>query len=248
MIDISNTDLMTLSTKKQAIDDQIINGAKFHFSIEQNSERWDEMRRGKVTASQASVLLVNHKTKAGKASAGSVGTLSKGAVSLADKIAMQRYDRLAGINEEKFYGADMQRGHDLEDNAADFAERKLFGNTQLLKCGFIEKDSWCGSSPDRIILQSKEGVEIKCPKAEVQWQYYNNPKILLNTYEAQCQFSMYCSGFDIWHLVSYNPSFENDNLKLVHLIVKRDEDAMCRFYEQMGELEKYVTNKLNKLP
>jgi hypothetical protein len=136
-------------------------------------------------------------------------------------------EKVIGSKEESYTNAAMQRGIELESEA-----RLLFQMatglevSQVGMCYYDErKDRSC--SPDGIILEQetfaddfptiKGGLEIKCPSLAVHVEYLLGKK-LPTAYFQQVQGSMYITGLDRWHFVSYYPGME-----LLHIVVERDE-------------------------
>jgi len=157
---------------------------------EQRSEEWFKQRKGYLTASQFGDWL----TKSGK---------------VADKARLTAASRCLA----EFYGCpdaspfesdDMKRGVELEPEA-----RNLFS----LKTGFAvdeigfakSKHGFFGCSPDGI-MQSGEGLEIKCPRLSKLIQYLENDE-LPDDYKAQVHGSMAVTGAKVWWFAAYYPSF-----------------------------------------
>lgn len=224
---------------------EIHNGVTYHYDIAQNSDEWDAIRKGKVTASPAKSLLTSAHTVTGKPRAGSVGALGAGAVSYAKKIAKQRYCSTAGDNDFKHYSKDMERGHETENDAARLFESITGLNTT--EVGFLSKpfdNSIIGCSPDRIILDDNgiicAGLEMKSANSDIQFSRIISPEELEKEHFAQIQFQMYISGANKWYVSSYNDSFEKQSDKLVIREVLRDEKLMEVFNKKLSDLEMYI--------
>lgn len=102
-----------------------------------------------------------------------------------------------------------EQGQLLEPEAKAWFE--ITHDCTVETAGFIVgDDNRCGCSPDGIIAGKKEGVEIKCcqPTNAVR---YAIDGILPPDYELQVHGSLYVTGFDRWHFISYSrqlPKFE----------------------------------------
>ena len=231
--------LSDMVTDEQILsEDKIVDGRIYHYSIAQNTEEWDEIRKGKITASPAKCLLVSAELKSGKASAGSVGRLAKGAVSYAEKIAKQRYSPNAGSNDFKFYSQDMERGHETESTQVGFLSRKL-----------NEVDRLIGCSPDRIIVDEETGIissglEMKSANSDIQFARLRNPNLLIDEHMAQVQFQMFISGANSWYLTSYNESFDDPKDRLIICKILRNNAMIEKFYNQVIEMESYINDVL----
>ena len=172
--------------------------------IEQGSEAWFQAKIGLITGTRfADIMYVNSKTDGYK--------------KLVTRIAGEI---LSGEREETFTNAIMQRGIDLEPEAADvFAE--TFG-VELEEVGMCLPDedhdyaNYIGVSPDR--LMQSTGLEIKCPIITTHFKYMKDNR-LPNEHKWQVQGSMYVTGFDTWVFMSYYP-----NLKPFLIEVKKDEE------------------------
>jgi len=246
--------LSDMVTDEQILSDDIIidNTITYHYSIAQNTEEWDEIRKGKITASPAKCLLVSSELKSGKAAAGSVGRLAKGAVSYAEKIAKQRYSPNAGSNDFKFYSLDMERGHETES-----AANQLFQDITGIKTtqvGFLsrklnEVDRLIGCSPDRIILDQEtgliiSGLEMKSANSDIQFARLRNPNLLVDEHMAQVQFQMFISGANSWYLTSYNESFDDPKDRLIICKILRNNAIIEQFHNQVIEMESYINDVL----
>lgn len=244
--------LSDMVTDEQILSDDIIfDNVTYHFSIAQNTPEWDEIRKGKITASPAKCLLVSSELKNGKAAAGSIGPLAKGAVSYAEKIAKQRYSPNAGSNDFKFYSQDMERGHEKEFDANQlFQERTGIVTHQV---GFLSKrtreNNITGCSPDRIILDEEtgliiSGLEMKSANSDIHFARLRNPNLLIDEHMAQVQFQMYISGANSWYLTSYNESFDKEEDRLIICKILRNESIIEKFDYQVYAMESYINDVL----
>lgn len=244
--------LSDMITNAPVLSENVIvdNAVTYHYSIAQNSPEWDLIRKGKITASPAKCLLVSSELKSGKAASGSVGSLAKGAVTYAEKIAKQRYSPNAGNNDFKFYSQDMERGHETENEAARLFE-EITGITTN-QVGFVSRslidiDSEIGCSPDRIIVDEdsgiiSSGVEMKSANSDIQFARLRNPSLLIEEHMAQVQFQMYITGARTWYLTSYNDSFDNPSDRLIICRIHRKESTIEHFHNQVLEMESHIND------
>ena len=233
-------------------DRVIDNTVTYHFSIAQNTPEWDEIRKGKITASPAKCLLVHSVLKSGKSAVGSVGTLAKGAITYAEKIAKQRYAPRSGDGDFKFYSQDMERGHETEAAANELFQERTGIKTQ--EVGFLsrklkEVDRLIGCSPDRIIMDEetsliKSGLEMKSANSDIHWARLRNPQLLVDEHMAQVQFQMFISGAGSWYLTSYNASYDRPEDRLIICKILRDDFIIDRFHNQVIEMESYINDVL----
>ena len=233
-------------------DRVVDNTVTYHFSIAQNTPEWDEIRKGKITASPAKCLLVSSNLKSGKAASGSVGRLAKGAVTYAEKIAKQRYSPHASDGDFKFYSQDMERGHETEAEADRLFQERTGVKTH--EVGFLsrqlkEVDRLIGCSPDRIIMDEetsliKSGLEMKSANSDIHWSRLRNPQLLVDDHMAQVQFQMFISGASSWYLTSYNASYDKPEDRLIICKILRDDFIIDRFHNQVIEMESYINDVL----
>ena len=103
------------------------------YDIDQNSEDWDVLRRGKFTASTFADLFMDKKT----------ATYQKAIIKVA-------YEIVTGESEESYSNKWMQRGHEKEPFARENYEMLTFN--ELENGGFWEYNEFVGASPDAKIV------------------------------------------------------------------------------------------------
>ena len=160
---------------------------------EQRSQEWDDLRRGRITASLAKKLV----TPTGKVSTtyrGEIGTI------LAEAMGWQ---------EPEFFNKTywMERGVDLEAEARGMFQAQT--GLMVEEVGFVSHTVWqAGASPDGINLDKRYGAELKCPKpsTHIQWlQEFRKTGDIPKEHLPQCHFGMAITGWDTWHFMSYHP-------------------------------------------
>lgn len=181
---------------------------KFH-DIDQNSEQWDEVRRGKFTASSFSDLFMDKKTAG----------YQKAIIKVA-------YERVTGESEEFYSNKWMQRGHEKEPIAVENYEMLTFNTTE--NGGFYEYSDFIGASPDRKIVGQNGGIEIKCPSFQVYHEYLETKKIP-KAYFWQIHGQLLCTG---WDFIDYMP-FSSPYLKQILVRVERDQDILNQLVERL---------------
>lgn len=175
----------------------------------QRTPEWFESRKGRLTASNFGAWL----TKQDKASEKARRTAAASVLA-----------ELAGFPDPPvFVSADIQRGIDWEPDAIQEFSRL----TGLLvePIGFAQsKHGLFGASPDGLIFETGEGLEIKCPRASKLIQYHLAGK-LPDEYRDQVHGTMAVLGCQSYHFFAYHkglPSF--------HVRVERD-----RYTDEMLE-------------
>lgn len=173
----------------------------FH-DLEQGSIEWFEARAGLPTASEFKTVQAS-----GKGGGESI-TRAKYLRTLAGEI-------LTGEPAPSGYTNDhMARGHEQEDDA-----RRLFSlitDLEPIRVGFV-REGRAGCSPDSLIGENA-GLEIKCAIPAVQIERLQLGR-LPPEHVAQVQGSLWVTGRQHWHFVSYCP-------RLPPLIVKVERDEM----------------------
>lgn len=128
-----------------------------------------------------------------------------------------------------FYGASMEQGNVLEDEAIPWYE--LQHGEKIQRVGFITTDDGrVGCSPDGLL--ERGGIEIKSPEAHTHVGYLLEGA-LPKDYAVQVQACLYVTALPWWKFVSYRRGFP----KLI-LMVERDEKAQDAIAEA---LENFLT-------
>jgi hypothetical protein len=167
--------------------------------VEQYSDEWWALRRGRLTSSQADTLL----TPTGKLSTQYKSTLCR---NLALMLGWQEQDQ------DAFSTVWTDRGSALEQEALNWlaVDRGIEGD----KVGFITNDSvylgLVGDSPDAIYRGAHGSwcpIEIKCPMPATHIKYLLEGT-LPKEYQAQVNFHMAVMGSDEGTFMSYMPGCE----------------------------------------
>ena len=189
----------------------------------QGSPEWLAERDGKVTASRFKDILA--KTKSGPAA------------SRKNYMAEKVLELLTGTVAESFTNAAMEWGTATEPEARQAFEAE----TGLLveEVGFILLNDNVGCSPDGFI-GTYEGLEIKCPNSATHLETLLAGE-MPSTHDGQVQGSMWITGRNVWHFVSYDPRFP-EPLRLFHCVVERDEKYIATL---AAEVEIFVQEMLD---
>jgi hypothetical protein len=185
---------------------------KFYFDLQQHifdpenrfnyqtNPDWLELRADRFTASNAADLLSKGKDADG---------LSKTLKSLINSRAMQ--NRTGWIDDSAVSYSEKEcitRGLVYEDEARKWYQRKT-GRT-VVECGFVERGSYIGCSPDGLVVDELRTVQIKIPM----------PKNFIDDimkdgwkkYEAQCHFERFVCCFKTADLVIYSPELQTGKI------------------------------------
>lgn len=194
------------------------------YNFEQRTEDWYNIRKGKMTASNAEIIIAN----------------GKGLETYIYNLMAEYY---SSAEKENYINADMQRGIDLEPEAR--LEFEFYTDLDVQEVGFIEYNEFIGVSPDGLV--GDDGlIEIKCPNDSIYF------KLLLSNnikpeYIAQMQMQMYVTDRQYCYFVSYNPNFEKS---LYIKKINRDEEMIEKLkkgLERGTELIKEIKKNFRKV-
>lgn len=170
---------------------------------------WLSLRAGKFTGSDFSVMLGNGETKR-------------------KMILEKATEHILGkpCNKDHYVSADMLRGIELESVARQLYIEETFNDVK--EVGFIEKDEYCGCSPDGLVAD--DGIiEIKCPKDTVFVEQKINGKIKPEYY-IQIQYNLYISERKWCDYIAYN-----ENFPILIRRYERDEEMIKNIEELLKD-------------
>lgn len=155
--------------------------------IAQGGDEWFNVRKGKMTASNATAI----------------GNNGKGLETYIVEIMAQEY---SSGEKEQFTSKHIERGNELEPIARSIYE--LQEDVTVQEVGFIELDKYTGCSPDGLINDAG-GIEIKCIDDIKYFKHLiNGEKEVDSGHVWQVQMCLYITGRKWWDLVYYNPNYE----------------------------------------
>lgn len=157
-----------------------------YFDIEQNTELWFELRKGRVTASETDKFLS--------------GLNTKGYLGLVDRVAREKL----GLEVKKRPILDnihTRRGKEREPIARALYELQEMEGHQMGNGGIYLLGEYLGASPDGLVFDDGLG-EIKCPKDEIYDQYELTGK-LPRKYLLQMQMQMFVTGRKWCDFIAY---------------------------------------------
>ena len=199
---------------------------KIHTTIEQGTYEWFNIRREKMTASNARAI----------------GNNGAGFKTYINNLMAETY---SSAIKESYTNEDMERGNELEALARTVYEIET-GN-EVEEVGFIELDEFTGCSPDGLIGEDG-GLEIKCLKDEKYFKVLlEGIETVLSDYIWQIQMCLYVSDRKWWDLVLYNPNYKKSILILKVYPDKKYIDKLIIGLETGKEKIKLIKDKYNKL-
>lgn len=191
------------------------------YKVEQNSDEWFALRRGKFTASTFKDLFMGKETQGYK-----------------DAIYKVAFERLTNTSPESFTNEYIQRGTELEPEARAWYEFEK--NVEVIKAGFFEYNDWIGASPDGLI--GEDGLlEIKCPKYSTMMDYLIK-KELPKTYYYQVHGQLLVTDRQWCDFIAYHPSLPKFVLR-VERKRKIDDEILDKLFEAIKKAETII-NKL----
>ena len=193
--------------------------------MEQGTEEWFKIRKGKMTASHATAI----------------ATCGKGLETYIFEMMAEYY---SSGEKDSYSNKHLERGNELEPQARSIYE--LEKGVTVKQVGFIEHNDYVGGSPDGLV--NEDGLlEIKCPDDKGFFNVLMKGEREISTgYEWQCQHNMLVSGRKWCDIMLYNPNYSQS-----YFIYRfyADEDKFKKLmigFEVGEEMIKQVKNKFNK--
>lgn len=193
--------------------------------MEQGTEEWKDIKRGKVSATGIVKLQAKGKGKT--------------RADYKDKLVIERF---TGLTEETYTNAAMERGIELEDTARALYEAKNL--VVVEQVGFIDHPyiPMYGVSPDGLV--GEEGlIEIKVVMPHIQLGYIENG--IPTNYYKQMLSQLSVTGRKWNDFVSYSPGMKH--LELLVIRLERDEDVIKEQDIDVIAFEKEVTARVAEL-
>jgi putative phage-type endonuclease len=157
------------------------------YDIEQNTDEWLDLRKGKFTASSFADLFATSSTAQFKKA-----------------ISKVVFERLTGESPENFSSQYMDRGHELEPLAVEYYENTTFNDTY--NGGFFTDNNYIGASPDRLV--NDDGIlEVKCPAFNTMIDYLTFGK-LPSIYEHQVQGQLWLTNRKWCDFIAFHPKIK----------------------------------------
>jgi hypothetical protein len=179
-------------------------------TMPQRSEEWFAVKCGKFTGTDFGKLMPTAKQ--------GLNDFNSTQNAIIYRVAAER---LTGLKKGQDWGsAPKDFGVDTEDEAR--VSFILETGLDVQEVGFVELDEYTGCSPDGLICDG-EGLEIKCPNSDTHLRYLKSPQDLIDDYQYQCVGGLLCTGRRLWHLYSYDPRFECEDMRSVHVTIDRTE-------------------------
>lgn len=202
--------------------------------VEQRSEEWFNVRKGKITGSEL------HKIMGGKD-----GALTQTAKTyLLEKVA-----ELHGGHGATASGAAIDWGVDLEDTAIGVYQDRTKNTVE--KCSFIQVDANYGGSPDGKV-GTEGAIEVKCPFNSVNHFKHGlirtdeDFKDVATNYYYQCISHMICLNAQWCDFISYDPRVHEDCQMFIYRL-HRNEDEITAIKAKVETAVAYMEELKNQL-
>jgi len=239
--------------------DDLLNKDSAAKHIQQGSEAWDQIRCGRFTASEMYLLMDSGKRemtpeelkarpKTGVGSSAKL-TVDHSKFSAAGETYINRKvaETLTGRIQESSYAFPLVYGKDMEGEAAAHFENVT--GLETFEVGFQPFGDHAGGSPDRFV-EEHDGLEIKCPytsEKQIEYLMLSDAWDLKRCFPQiywQIMSNLLFTGKKRWHLITYDPRFKEEKLKMTHLVIEPNPaefDLIC------VKLEKAVEEKLKMI-
>ena len=189
-------------------------------NMEQWTPEWFEVRKFKMTASNANTISVNWK---------GLDTYIKEIVS----------EGLSTWEKEHYSNKHTERWNELEEFAREMYELET-GNT-VSEVWFIEYNKYVWCSPDWLVWEDW-GIEIKCLMDVKHFSHVIWEEKIDKSHMAQIQMCLMITGRKWWDYVLYNPNYEKS--LIIHR-VERDEDFIKKIEVGLKYWEEKIIELIN---
>ena len=193
-----------------------------YYNIDQKTDEWLEIRKGKFTASHAQAIANADKWL--------------------DSLCIELLSEKFALKSDKYTNDDIERGNELEDEARqEFIEWSKLPVTQV---GFVTNSKYknAGCSPDGMIGYNSL-VEIKCPNNLNYFKLLLEPTVKPE-YMWQIQMQLLITEYEHCYYVCYNPNFEK---KLVVIDVLPNKEMQNKIIAGIKTGNKKLIELNNKL-
>lgn len=219
--------------------EELVSGEFTPKNIDQGSEEWENIRAGRFTSSEIWKIMefgframtleeLKARPKTGK---GSKTTRVPDPSQMSEKgksyIMQKVAEVLTGKPKPSAYAYPLVYGKETEPEAVEYFEKQTGYTCEEI--GFQTWGEHAGGSPDRIIKEIKEGLEIKCPfQSENQIGYlmltdHYDLKRMHPEYYWQCVSLMLFTGLKAWNFCTYDPRMILDKHKLTHIRIESEK-------------------------
>lgn len=204
--------------------------------IEQRTDAWFELRKGKITSSEIHKIMGTGKGSEVLTDTAKTYLLSK---------VIEHFDGFA----ERAVGSALDWGTEMEPAAIEFYEKKF--NVVVDKASFVPFNNVYGGSPDGLV--GKEGIiEVKCPFTSVN--HFKHGLIdsdaafkkVKPEYYYQCISNMICTNTTWCDFVSFDPRVKSEFVMFNYRLHLTEEEKAAML-DKVAVASAYMEELKNKL-
>lgn len=179
-------------------------------NVEQGTDEWFAVRKGKMTASHAQAI----------------GNNGKGLETYIIELMAEFY---SSGEKDKYSNKHTERGNELEPIARDIYE--LETGQKIEKVGFVERNEFVGCSPDGLIDEDG-GWECKSIDDVKYFKHLMNGESEIDSSHLwQIQMCLLITGRKYWILTIYNPNFKKSMCNYRIEPDKEKQEALLKGFE-----------------
>ena len=188
--------------------------------IEQRSDAWFELRKGKITSSEIYKIMGNGRKEDGLTETGRTYLLERVSEILGGAPSVSHP---SGVKP-----AALEWGTELEEVAIQYYSE--VNNIEVIKASFIPFSNYYGGSPDGL-LPPKGIIEVKCPFSSANHFKHglikddNDFKKVATSYYYQCMSNIICAEADWCDFISFDPRVEPDYRMFVYRLFRNQEEV-----------------------
>lgn len=185
-----------------------------YHAVEQGSDEWFELRKGKMSASHAQAI----------------ATAGKGLDTYIDRTMAEYY---SNGERESFSNKHTDRGNELEPQARSMY---AFENeVEVREIGFIQYSEFVGCSPDTLV-GDVGGLEIKCLDDYGHYLHLKNgEKEIDSGHIWQIQMSLLITGRKWWDYMLYNPNSKIKTIIIYRILPDQEKFKKLLIGLEVGE-------------
>jgi len=196
----------------------------YHYDIQQGTDEWHEIKKGKMSASHAQAI----------------GNNGKGLDTYIYQLATELFSQ---AERDNYTNKDMERGNELEPIARQLYEK--VNNVKVIQVGFVEMNKYAGCSPDGLV--GEDGLlEIKCPNDVNYFKFLIGESKTDPGWEWQIQMQLLITERKWCDLLYYNPNFKGKEGKIKRIFPDQEKQEKLITGLKAGEEKlKDLINKYN---
>lgn len=202
----------------------------FH-DVEQNSDEWFDLRKGKMTTSKFGVFMANYGKEFGEPAKKYAFRIAK------EQVTGER------VEESTYTNVHMENGHIYEPVARDCYEYETFN--EVSNGGFCQhsKYSDVGGSPDGLVLRDNGGIEIK---SVIDWTQRNTIKrgTFDPSYKWQILGNIWLCDLDWLDFISYGYTYTESKKLFIHRVTRDEyQEQINMIKPRLNDFQELIENE-----